>query len=112
MVPATFTSSLFIGTDSFLAELVSFLVLAPDSPPLSRASATVGTPRPFFNLGKRTKVVITYARMGISTTMMMSGIQALAPPEGAGAAAAAADSDGAVSSDDSVDSVRFAAIVD
>src|SRR5258708_33316448 len=75
MVPATFTSSLFIGTASRFASgaglaSLAFAVMVPEF-----------IPKPFFNWGSNTNWVIAKASTGIATTVMIRGSQLLKPPE-------------------------------
>src|ERR1700744_4384493 len=88
MVPATLTSNFVIWTDSFLEEdgAPSFL---PFSPGAAETGVALETPRLYWILGTRTKLVIANARAGMSTIMTMSGNQPLIPPDAVGGAAAA-----------------------
>src|SRR6185437_641070 len=108
MVPATLTSSLFMGTDSFFAEEDSFFGLAAAAVSAAGEAAAATTPRPFCNRGTSTNVVITYATAGMSTAITMSGSQALKPPDAAAGAAAAVSSADVASSGTGAFSVRLA----
>ena len=83
-----------MGTDSFLVAADSFFGLALAS---AAGSGGSGAAEAFLQFRHDTKVVIAYARAGISTTMRMSGSQALKPPDD-GAAAVAASGASAASS--------------